>query len=66
MLPTANAGEAEYHGLLVSLLQAQGGAETLREALRASGQATQIIEPMVGEPLQLPLSPRATVATALG
>ncbi len=66
MLPTANAGEAEYHGLLVSLLKAQGGAETLREALRASGQATQIIEPMVGKPLPLPLSPRAIVATALG
>ncbi|MDA0267935.1 MAG: MBL fold metallo-hydrolase, partial [Cyanobacteria bacterium] len=32
MLPTANAGEAEYHGLLISLLKAQGGVESVRAA----------------------------------
>ncbi|MGD1907861.1 MAG: MBL fold metallo-hydrolase [Leptolyngbyaceae cyanobacterium] len=64
MLPTANAGEAEYHGLLVSLLKAQGGTDTLREALAASGQAVQVIEPEVGDRLTLSLTPRTAVETA--
>ncbi|NJN22850.1 MAG: MBL fold metallo-hydrolase [Leptolyngbya sp. RL_3_1] len=58
MLPTANAGEAEYHGLLVSLLKAQGGVEAVRAALAASGQTAQVMDPQVGDRLQLPLTPR--------
>jgi L-ascorbate metabolism protein UlaG (beta-lactamase superfamily) len=62
MLPTANAGEAEYHGLLVSLLKAEGGVESVRAALAASGQATQVMDPTVGDRLQIPLTPRPVVS----
>ncbi|MEO1093992.1 MAG: MBL fold metallo-hydrolase [Cyanobacteria bacterium J06638_28] len=62
MLPTADAGEAEYHGLLISLLQASGGADEVRRGLAAAGKTTQVLEPKVGDRLELPLSPRAIVA----
>lgn len=62
MLPTADAGEAEYHGLLVSLLKAVGGAEEVRQHLAKTGKATQVIEPQVGDRIELPLKPRSVAA----
>jgi L-ascorbate metabolism protein UlaG (beta-lactamase superfamily) len=62
MLPTADAGEAEYHGLLVSLLQASGSADEVRRGLAEQGMSTQVLEPKVGDRLELPLTPRPVVA----
>ncbi len=59
MLPTADAGEAVYHGVLVSLLQASGSADEVRQALAHKGKTTQVLEPQVGDRLELPLTPRA-------
>ena len=58
MLPTANAGEATYHGLLVALLQATGSVDQVRQQLRDRGNPAQVLEPQVGEVLELPLVPR--------
>ena len=62
MLPTADAGEAEYHGLLVSLLKANGGANEVRQGLAKAGKPTQVIEPQVGDRIELPLTPRSVAA----
>ena len=58
MLPTANTGETEYHGLLVSLLKAQGSVAEVRQGLANQGQDTAVLEPSVGVAMDLPLQPR--------
>lgn len=60
ILPTADAGEVRYSGVLISLLKAMGGAEALQDALRAKGLATQVLQPQVGQPI--PLDRRAVSA----
>lgn len=62
MLPTADAGEAEYHGLLVSLLSASGGPDEVRQALSKAGKSAQVIAPKVGDRVELPLTPRSVAA----
>lgn len=62
MLPTADAGEAEYHGILVSLLKATGGTEEVRQGLAAAGKSTQVLDLKVGDRLELPLTPRSVAA----
>jgi L-ascorbate metabolism protein UlaG (beta-lactamase superfamily) len=62
MLPTANTGETEYHGLLVSLLKAQGSVAEVRQKLAAQKRDTVVLEPSVGVAMDLPLQPR-TAAT---
>lgn len=61
MLPTADAGEAQYQGLLISLLKASGGADEVRRGLAAAGKSTQVLEPQVGDRFELPLKPGAIV-----
>jgi L-ascorbate metabolism protein UlaG (beta-lactamase superfamily) len=58
MLPTADAGEAEYHGLLVSWLKATGDVEAVRQYLAEQGKGISVLEPKVGDRLTLPLTPR--------
>ena len=62
MLPTADAGEAEYHGLLLSLLKASGGAADMRQELATVGKAIQVIDPKVGDRVELSLTPRSIAA----
>jgi L-ascorbate metabolism protein UlaG (beta-lactamase superfamily) len=62
MLPTTDAQETEYEGLLVSLLKASGGAAQVRQQLAATGKAIQVLEPRVGDRTELPLTPRTAVA----
>ena len=59
MLPTADAGEAEYQGLLVSLLNVSGSTEEVRQSLAATGKSTQVIAPQVGDRLELDLTARS-------
>ncbi|NEQ47947.1 MAG: MBL fold metallo-hydrolase [Leptolyngbya sp. SIOISBB] len=58
MLPTTDAQETVYEGLLVSILKATDGAEKVREQLAAQGKSIQVLEPTVGDRLELPLTPR--------
>ncbi|MBE7382057.1 MAG: MBL fold metallo-hydrolase [Leptolyngbya sp. SIO1E4] len=62
MLPTANAGEAEYHGLLASLLRVSGSVEAVRRQFAEAGKSIQVIEPKVGDRVELPLTPRSIAA----
>ncbi len=62
MLPTADAGETEYHGLLVSLLNASGGPAEVRQTLAEAGKPTQVITPEVGDRVELPLTPHSVTA----
>lgn len=55
ILPTADAGEVQYSGFLISLLKAIGGAEALQSTLKAKGLATQVLQPQVGQTLNLDL-----------
>jgi len=55
MLPTAAAGEVQYEGLLLSLLRATGAVDDIRAGLRDRQLSTQIIEPTVGDRIELPL-----------
>lgn len=58
VLPTADAGEVQYEGFLVSLLKAVGGASDLQAELDQRGQATRVLEMTVGNRVELPLTPR--------
>ena len=58
VLPTAEAGEVEYSGLLLSLLQTTGGAKAMQTAIDQAGYSARVLEPEVGQPLSLTLSPR--------
>jgi L-ascorbate metabolism protein UlaG (beta-lactamase superfamily) len=58
VLPTADAGEVQYSGVLISLLKAIGGPKALQANLAEKGYSTRVLEPKVGEPLDLALTPR--------
>lgn len=62
ILPTADAGEVEYSGLLVSLLRADGGAAALTAELNQRGSQAQLLQPQVDQRLELPLKQRVTLA----
>lgn len=62
ILPTADAGEVQYQGLLVSLLQASGGAEAMQAELQARKLPAQVLSPVVGQPMTLPLTERSPAA----
>jgi L-ascorbate metabolism protein UlaG (beta-lactamase superfamily) len=45
ILPTAAGGDIKFEGLLLSLLQADGDADTLRSLLAGKNLATEVLEP---------------------
>jgi L-ascorbate metabolism protein UlaG (beta-lactamase superfamily) len=55
MLPTAAGGDVVFEGLLMSVLQTKGGADTLRAALQENNLITTVLEPKPGERLDLDL-----------
>jgi len=59
MLPTTDAQETAYEGLLVSILKASGGAAEVRQQLAATGKSIQVLAPKVGDRTELPLLPRS-------
>jgi L-ascorbate metabolism protein UlaG (beta-lactamase superfamily) len=61
MLPTTDARETEYQGLLTSVLSASGGAEQVRQQLAAAGKSIQVLDPPVGDRVELSLTPRSVV-----
>lgn len=62
VLPTADAGEVRYEGMLASLLKAIGGPQTLQAELVRRGLSTQILEPSVGDRIELDLTGRQVPA----
>lgn len=64
MLPTTDARQTEYEGLLLTFLKSSGGAEQVRERLAAVGKSTQIINPQVGDRFEIPLTPRPVAAAS--
>ncbi|NMF85978.1 MBL fold metallo-hydrolase [Nodosilinea sp. P-1105] len=62
VLPTANAGEVMYSGVLNTLLKTDGGPAALAQRLQAQGRSTQVITPIVGQPVPLDLSAKRSVA----
>ncbi|NJL46454.1 MAG: MBL fold metallo-hydrolase [Leptolyngbyaceae cyanobacterium SM2_5_2] len=63
VLPTADAAEVKYSGILLSLLKAVGGASSLQAALQAKGYSTQVVSPPVGQPISLDLSANSALAS---
>lgn len=62
VLPTADAGEVQYHGLLLNALKFVGGPKALQAQLDQQGQLTRVFSPTVGERLDLQLTPRSVAA----
>lgn len=59
MLPSAEPGEVEYAGMLVSALRSLGSIEEFRSKLAQNNLSTQVIEPKPGDRFELELKPRA-------
>ncbi|MGB3202628.1 MAG: MBL fold metallo-hydrolase [Nodosilinea sp.] len=57
LLPTADAGAVAYSGLIVDWLQAVGNPRALQAAIAQKGLATQVLNPRVGELIDLNLGP---------
>lgn len=62
VLPTADAGEVEYSGLLISLLKAVGGPREMQTAIDQAGYPARVLDPKVGQPMPLQLVSRQAVA----
>jgi L-ascorbate metabolism protein UlaG (beta-lactamase superfamily) len=63
VLPTADAGEVEYSGLLISILKAIGGPDAMQRAINQAGYSAQVLNPRVGQALTLDLKPRSAAVT---
>ena len=53
VLPTADAKETEYQGLLVSLLRQEGTIDKFRQQLQNNNLSTQVMTPSPGEKVNL-------------
>ncbi|ACB52624.1 unknown [Crocosphaera subtropica ATCC 51142] len=53
ILPTADAKETEYQGLLVSLLRQEGTIDKFRQQLQKNDLATKVMTPKPGETIDL-------------
>ncbi|WP_017300463.1 MBL fold metallo-hydrolase [Nodosilinea nodulosa] len=62
VLPTADAGEVTYSGVLVNWLKARGNPQMLQDAIARKGMTTQVLSPEVGQRIALDLSPREAAA----
>ncbi|PSN11394.1 Zn-dependent hydrolase [filamentous cyanobacterium CCT1] len=58
VLPTADAGEVAYSGVLLNLLKVVGNAKALQGAIAQKGLSTRVLSPEVGQPIALNLAPR--------
>ncbi|MFQ4139322.1 MBL fold metallo-hydrolase [Nodosilinea sp. PGN35] len=63
VLPTADAGEVTYSGVLINWLKTRGNPQGLQAAIAARGLSTRVLAPTVGQPLPLALVPRQPLAT---
>jgi L-ascorbate metabolism protein UlaG (beta-lactamase superfamily) len=53
MLPTAEAGNVSYDGLIAPTLTSKGGAEEMRSRFTSEGKNIRIIQPVSGETITL-------------
>lgn len=58
MLPTAEAGEVVYEGLLVSVLKASGNLEDFRSLLAKENLSTRVLKPQSGQRFEVSLEKR--------
>ncbi|MEA5447495.1 MBL fold metallo-hydrolase [Leptolyngbya sp. CCNP1308] len=65
VLPTADAGEVTYSGLLINWLKTVGDPQALQAAIAAKGLSTRVLAPVVGQSLPLNLIPRQPLATGV-
>lgn len=57
MLPTADAGDVQYGGFLVSILKAIGNLDEFRSSLAQHQLSTQVIEPKPGDRIEISVTP---------
>ncbi|MEB3885083.1 MBL fold metallo-hydrolase [Lyngbya sp. CCY1209] len=60
MLPTAEAGDVTYEGLLISALKAVGNVEDFRSSLARKNLPTRVLKPQPGERFEVELERRET------
>ncbi|MEL7071866.1 MAG: MBL fold metallo-hydrolase [Cyanobacteria bacterium J06581_3] len=63
MLPTAEAGSAQYDGLMAGAIKSSGSAEDVRSQLRQKGLDTRVINPKPRETIQLDLKAAAPISS---
>ncbi len=61
MLPTAEAGQVQYSGIISGALKVTGGADSVRSQLAKQGLKTEVIQPTSGEIVTLNLQTAAVV-----
>lgn len=64
MVPTAATGETHYEGLLIHLLQVQGGPDQIRQGLTEADLPTQVITPTPHHRIEIPLQSRTMAQAA--
>jgi len=57
ILPTADANQTTFSGLLAAWIQTLGGIDTLRRDLAQHHLSSRVLTPTVGEPIPLDLTP---------
>jgi L-ascorbate metabolism protein UlaG (beta-lactamase superfamily) len=57
ILPTADAGDVKYDGVLVSILKAIGNLDTFRSSLAQAQLSTEVIEPKPGDRIEIAVQP---------
>jgi L-ascorbate metabolism protein UlaG (beta-lactamase superfamily) len=60
MIPTAAGGDVAFEGVLTSVLKQEGTVEEFRTQLGQHNLATQVIEPVPGEPFEVRLGQSVT------
>ena len=55
VLPTADAGDVTYSGMLITWLKAIGSPQDLQSAIHGKGMTTRVLAPTVGQPIDLGL-----------
>ena len=55
MLPTAAAGNVRYEGFLAKVLRDNGDLVAFRQSLKAANLDTQVLEPVPGQRMEVPL-----------
>lgn len=58
VLPTADAGEVTYSGMLLQWLKATGSPEAFQKAIHQKGWSARVLTPTVGEVINLELATR--------
>ncbi len=62
ILPTGNAETIDYQGILTKALRLDGTLDEFRQSLQQNQLASEVLEPTVNHPIQIPVGNQSTIA----